>query len=311
LSVASHSGEKNSSRANRFSTYFFGDYSQGTDGLMFMILIRLLWVFFLLIILNGCRWGGTLKPITPSQILSGERGRLGIAALERGDLAEAEKKLEEAVKLNKKDIAHRRYYADALWQSGKHEVALQQLHEAIKLGGTEDASLHISLAEKHLLLNRPTTAFQHADIAIQLSPQDYKGWALRGKAGWFLAAAQQTDDLPEKTQQSMIHARNDYYRALSFSPNNRDLLPELAAIQMICRQPEHALATWQNLQDLFPKGAEPTDLLRGKAEALIALQRFDEAIQCLNTAQQREPERPEIEQRIREVIAMTQTKKLF
>jgi tetratricopeptide (TPR) repeat protein len=280
-----------------------------------MILIRLLWVFFLLAILNGCHWGGTLKPITPSQILSGERSRLGIAAMERGDLAEAEKRLEEAVKLSKKDIAHRRHYADALWQCGKYEDALRQLNEAIKLGGTDDVSLHISLAEKHLILNRPSIAFQHANIAIRLAPHEYKGWALRGKAGWFLATGQQTeqqlDELPEKVQQYMVQARNDYYRALSFSPNNRDLLPELAAVQMICRQPEHALATWQNLQDLFPKGAEPADLLRGKAEALIALQRFDEAIHCLHTAYQREPERPEIEQRIREVIAMTQKKNLF
>ncbi|MDR0609707.1 MAG: tetratricopeptide repeat protein [Planctomycetaceae bacterium] len=281
-----------------------------------MILIRLLWVFLLLIILNGCHWGGALKPITPSQILSGERSRLGIAAMERGDLAEAEKRLEEAVKLNKKDIAYRRYYADALWQRGKYEEALQQLNEAIKRGGTDDASLHISLAEKHLILNRPSTAYQHANTTIRLAPQEYKGWALRGKAGWLLAAGQQLtelqrDESPEKIQQYMIQARNDYYRALSFSPNNRDLLPELAAVQMICRQPEHALATWQNLQDLFPKGAEPADLLRGKAEALIALQRFDEAIHCLHIAHQHEPERPEIQQRIREIIAMTQKKNLF
>jgi cytochrome c-type biogenesis protein CcmH/NrfG len=72
------------------------------------------------------------------------------------------------------------------------------------------------------------------------------------------------------------------------------------------RQPELALATWQHLQDIFSKGSEPADLLRGKAEALIALQRFDEAIQCLNNARQHEPERPEIEQRIREVIVVAQ-----
>ncbi|MDR1271007.1 MAG: tetratricopeptide repeat protein [Planctomycetaceae bacterium] len=275
-------------------------------GLIFMVLVRLFWLFLLLIFLSGCHWGKALKPITPSQILSSERSRLGIAAMERGDLAEAEKRLEEAVKLNKKDIDHRRHYADALWQRGKYDDALRQLDEAVKRGGISDTSLHISLAEKHLMLNRLSTAYHHADAAIRLAPQEYKGWALRGKAGWFLVTEQQFSDSPEKVQEYMVQARNDYYRALSFSPNDRDLLPELAAIQMICRQPEHALATWQHLQDLFPKGSEPADLLRGKAEALIALRRFEEAIQCLNTARQREPEHPEIEQRIREVIAMTQ-----
>jgi tetratricopeptide (TPR) repeat protein len=274
--------------------------------LIFMVLVRLIWFFFLITFLSGCHWGGALKPITPSQILSSERSRLGIAALERGDLAEAEKRLEEAVKLNKKDIDHRRHYADALWQRGKYNDALRQLDEAVKRGGISDASLHVSLAEKHLMLNRLSTAYHHADAAVRLAPQEYKGWALRGKAGWFLVTGQQFSDSPEKMQEYMVQARNDYYRALSFSPNDRELLPELAAVQMICRQPEHALATWQHLQDLFPKGGEPADLLRGKAEALIALRRFEEAIQSLTIAQQREPERPEIEQRIREVTAMTQ-----
>ncbi|MDR2756942.1 MAG: hypothetical protein LBC20_14690, partial [Planctomycetaceae bacterium] len=62
-----------------------------------MVLIRLFLVFFLLTFLSACHWGGALKPITPSQILSNERSRLGIAAMERGDITEAEKRLEEAV----------------------------------------------------------------------------------------------------------------------------------------------------------------------------------------------------------------------
>lgn len=271
-----------------------------------MVLIRLFLVFFLLTFLSACHWGGALKPITPSQILSNERSRLGIAAMERGDITEAEKRLEEAVKLNKKDVDHRRHYADALWQRGKYEDALRQLDEAAKRGGINDVSLHISLAEKHLMLNHLSTAYHHADVAVRLAPQEYQGWALRGKTGWLWATEQQFSDSPENVQQYLAQAKNDYYRALSFSPNNRDLLPELAAVQMICRQPEHALATWQHLQDLFPKGSEPADLLRGKAEALIALQRFDEAILCLNIAQQREPEHPEIEQRIREIITVAQ-----
>ncbi|MDR2117150.1 MAG: tetratricopeptide repeat protein [Planctomycetaceae bacterium] len=266
----------------------------------------------MLVFFCGCHWGNALRTITPIQMLSNERSRLGIAAMERGDITEAEKRLEEAVKLNKRDADHRRHYADALWQRGKYEDALRQLDEAAKRGGINDVSLHISLAEKHLMLNHFSTAYHHADIAVRLAPQEYKGWALRGKAGWFLATGQQLSgqpelsDSPEKIQQNLVQAKNDYYRALSFSPNNRDLLPELAAVQMICGQPEHALATWQHLQELFPKGGEPADLFRGKAEALIALQRFDEAIQCLNSAQQREPEHPEIEQRLREVIAAAQ-----
>jgi tetratricopeptide (TPR) repeat protein len=141
-----------------------------------------------------------------------------------------------------------------------------------------------------------------------LAPQEYKGWTLRGKAGWLLAVGQRNSDSPEKVEQYMIQAKNDYYRALSLSPNNREILPELAAVQMDCGHPELALAAWQNLQEFFPKGAEPTDLLCGKAEVFIALRRFDEAVNCLEIVRQREPERHEIEQRLREIAAMVQGK---
>jgi tetratricopeptide (TPR) repeat protein len=228
--------------------------------------------------------------------------------MEQGDFAEAEKRLEEAVKLNKKDIDHHRHYAEALWQRGKYEESLRQLNEAVKWGGNNDASLHLSLAEKLIMMDQPSTAYRHAESAMRLVPQEYKGWALRGKAGWLLASKQRNSDSPEKVKQYLFQSRNDYYRALSLSPNNKEILPELAAVQMICSQPEHALATWQNLQELFPKGSEPTDLLRGKAEAFIALHRFDEAIHCLETARRQEPQHPEIEQRFREVITMLQNK---
>jgi tetratricopeptide (TPR) repeat protein len=260
----------------------------------------------LIILLTGCHWSQSFKPITPSQILSGERSRLGIAAMERGDVAEAEKRLEEAVKLNKKDIDHRRNYADALWLRGKYQEALQQLDEAVKNGGNNDTSLHISIAEKCLAMNQPSSAYHHANMATRLTPQEYKGWTLRGKANYLLATQQKNADSSQKYEQYIQQSRSDYYRALSLSPNNRDILPELAAVQMLCGQPEHALATWQNLQEFFPKGAEPTDLLRGKAEALIALRRFDEAMDCLKTAHAQEPERPEIEQRLHEIAVMIQ-----
>jgi tetratricopeptide (TPR) repeat protein len=273
-----------------------------------MNFIRLFLTLIFLMLLVGCHWNRSFKPITPGQILSGERSRLGIAAMEQGNLGEAEKRLEEAVKLNKKDINHRRHYAEALWQRGKYEESLQQLGEAVKLGGNNDVSLHISLAEKYLAMTQPSTAYRHADLAVRLAPQEYKGWTLRGKAGWLLAVGQRNSDSPEKVEQYMIQAKNDYYRALSLSPNTREILPELAAVQMSCGQPELALATWQNLQESFPKGAEPTDLLCGKAETFIALYRFDEAIDCLVIVRQREPERLGIEQRLREIAAMTQRK---
>lgn len=262
----------------------------------------------------GCQWSRQIKPMTPSQYFSGELSRDGNAAMEKGQWEDAEKKLGEAVKLNKKDAELRRHYAEALWNQGKRVEALRQLDEAIKRGGAQDGSLHISLAEKRLAMDDPATAYAHADEAVRLASVDHKSWALRAKAGWFLAqreaqassAESTTQRTSELFRQRMLQSRNDYYRALSLSPNNRDILPELAAVQMLCGQPEHALASWQSLQELFPPDAVPADLLRGKAEAYIALSRFDDALSALCKARDREPGRPEIGQRLQEVIALTQ-----
>lgn len=223
--------------------------------------------------------------------------------MERGDIVEAEKKLEEAVKLNRKDVTHRRNYAEALWQRNKYQEALEQLNEAVRRGGQNDASLHISLAEKYLAIQQPDTAYRHAEIAVRLTPQAERAWAVRARANGQLAERQPE---PQK-RELLLQSRNDYYRVLSLSANNREILPELAAIQMLCGQPEQALATWQSLQEHFPKGTEPADLFRGKAETYIALRRFQEARDCLETVRQREPEHFEVERRIQDIAAMSQS----
>lgn len=269
----------------------------------FQIIPRFL-VVTALLLPGGCQWSRATKPLTPSQLLSSERSQVGMAALEREDFEEAEKRLSEAVRLNKKDIAHRRNYAEALWKREKYKEALQQLDEAVKRGGAEDASLHVSLAEKNQFLNQSATAFHHADQAVELDPNNHKSWALRGTVGWRLALERRETLTERQYYAAMENAKNDFYRALSLAPDNREILPELAAVQMYCGQPEHALATWQKLQGYHQPGAEPVDLLRGKAEALIALHCFDEAMDCLNVARQREPGREEIGQRIVEVADM-------
>lgn len=268
------------------------------------VIFLILFLASVLTSLSGCQWSRTIKPLTPSQLLSSERSQAGMAALERKDYEEAEKRLGEAVRLNKKDIDHRRNYAEALWKRDKHKEALEQLDEAVKRGGNEDASLHVSLAEKNLFLNQLTTAFHHADQAIRLNPNDYKSWELRGRVGWRLAL-EQSDWKRERYVAAIEQAKSDYYRALALSPDNRDILPELATVQMHCGQPEHALATWQKLQIGYQSGAEPIDLLRGKAEALVALQRFEEALSCLQEARKQEPNQEELDRRIMEVLAMT------
>ena len=263
----------------------------------------------LLLLAVGCqlhRMNGAFATLSPRQIFdSGEHSRLGIAAMEQDKLTEAGKHLEHAVKLSKNDINHRRHYAEALWRQGKHQEALQQLEEAIKRGGQNNASLHISLAEKYLAIQEYDTAYHHADEAVRLDSQDYRSWALRGKTKRWQTTHQAgyTEHMAAMLQQ----VRDDYLRAVSLAPNERELLTELATIQMSLGQPEQALATWLSVQSLYPQKGEPPEVLIGKTETLIALQRFEEAESNLLVLQQRGLDHSEMEHRLQERIATTRT----
>ena len=252
----------------------------------------------------GCQLNRSFATLSLSQINSSEQSRKGVAALERGNLTEAEERLEHAVKLSKNDINHRRYYAEVLWQQGKHQEALGQLDEAVKRSGQGNASLHISLAEKYLIIQEYTTAYRHADEAVRLDSQDFRSWALRGKAKR-LQAVHQAGYAEHMT--AMLHqAREDYLRAVSLVPNDRDLLAELAAVQMSCGQPEQALATWLSVQSLYPQGSEPDEVLIGRTETLMVLQRFDEAETCLVAIRQRGLNNPETERRLQTIMTAAQ-----
>jgi len=253
-----------------------------------------------LVLAVGCQLNRSFAPISPGQIYSSNQGRQGIAALEQGNLAEAEKRLEDAVRYNRNDINHRRHYAEVLWQLGKHQEALHQLDEALKRGGQNNTSLHISLAEKYLEIREFTTAHRHADEAVRLDSQDYRGWALRGRAKRLQANRQA--GYVEHTMAMLHQSREDYLRAVSLSPNNRELLAELATLQMSCGQPEQALATWLTLQSLYPQGGEPDEVLIGKTETLTVLRRFDEAESNLITIRQRGLEHTEAGQRLQAMI---------
>jgi tetratricopeptide (TPR) repeat protein len=253
-----------------------------------------------LVLTVGCCFNRSFTSISPSQIFgSSEQGRQGIAALERGDLTKAEKQLEDAVKWNKNDINHRRYYAEALWQQGKHQEALQQLDEAVKRGGQNNASLHMSLAEKYLTLRQYPTAYQHADEAVRLAPQDSQSWALRARTRRLRATHEA--GYAEHTAAMFHQAREDYLRAVSLAPNDRELLAELAAVQMSCGQPEQALATWLSVQSLYPQG-EPNEVLIGKTETLTMLRRFDEAEMNLTVMRQRGLGNSEAERRLQAMM---------
>ena len=260
-----------------------------------------LFVSCLLLLASGCQINRSFAPVSPSQIFGSERGRQGIADLERGDIDKAEKKLEDAVKYSKNDINIRRHYAEVLWQQGKHQESLRQLDEAVKRSGQNNASLYISLAEKHLAIREYATAYRYADEAVRLAAYDAQSWTLRGRAKR-LQAIHRSDNA-EQMSVMFQQSRDDYLRAVSLTPNDRELLIELATVQMDCGQPEQALITWLTIQSFYPQGNEPNEVLIGKTETLAILQRFDEVESHLASIQQRGLEHTEVGRRLHNVMS--------
>ncbi|MDR1478440.1 MAG: tetratricopeptide repeat protein [Planctomycetaceae bacterium] len=270
----------------------------------FVILLSL----FLLNLAAGCKLPQSFNPLTTSRLRSVELEHLGNTALERGDNQTAEKYLSEALRLNRRDVELRRSYAESLWQQDKKNEAIAQLQYTQKHGGQNNVALNISLAEKLLVSDDIDGAYAQADEAVRLAPQDARGWALRGKATLIKVQKEldaqsknpsptielanherpnqppHTNPPPNKISEQIIKSRNDYYRAISIDPQNRNILADLAKIQLLAGQPEHSLVTLQNLQDQYPPDSLPPELLYHKAQAYTALGKHEDANHCLADA---------------------------
>lgn len=244
--------------------------------------LRTFMIFFILIscFQMGCRsipFYRMTNKASQGLILSRE----GITAYEHGDLDLAEKKLKEAVDLNKTDIEAQRYYAETLWQSGKEQEALEVLQAAIRKKGSQDNELILNqtLGEKLLQLRRPEDAFQCGERMIYLDPKKFEGWVVRANACWQLGKKDE--------------ALADYQRGLYLSPDNRDILWQLAHLQNSIGSFDRALATWQHLGRLYPVNTEPPDVLFGKAAAYYHLGRYQDASENLQLAIKLSPDKKE------------------
>ncbi len=95
----------------------------------------------------GCRLPGGRGPVSQSLVSCRQLSQQGIAALERGQVQQAEGMLGKAVAACPIDPEARRYYAEALWRGGARQEAIAQLHEACKLA-SEDAPMRVRLADE-------------------------------------------------------------------------------------------------------------------------------------------------------------------
>jgi len=230
-------------------------------------------------LLGGCRLPGYDGPVSQSVAASRQYARRGVAALERGDAAEAEQWLAKAVKSCPGDSEPRRHYAEALWQRGQREQALAQLREAVKRAD-EDPVLHRRMAEMCLELGQIDTARESIERAIDLNPKSAESWAVRGR---ILQASGQFRE-----------ALADFHRALGLAPDDRQVLLDVAELHRRLEQPHRALQALQSLAETYNPGEEPQQVLYLTGLAQLALARYDDAAESLALAAERGPTQPEL-----------------
>jgi len=227
----------------------------------------------------ACRLACREGPVPRSLATCRELSRQGIAALERGQPQQAETLLEEAVETCPVDPDARRHYAEALWLRGAQSEAVAQLEEAANLA-PDDALLRVRLAEMHLAMGQLDRAGAIADQAVDLDPKLAEAWAVRGRV--MLAAGD--------TRRALA----DFHRALSYAPEDRDVLLETAELHRRMGRPQRALATLQSLADTYSPGEEPQRVLHLTGLAYMALGQYEDAVTTLSDAAVRQTPSPDL-----------------
>jgi tetratricopeptide (TPR) repeat protein len=203
----------------------------------------------------------------------------GLAELDRGHQQKAETLLAKAVQVCPIDAEARRRYAESLWQRGARPEAIAQMEEAGRLAA-DDATLWARLAEMYLASDQAEKAWHAADQALDLDPKLSQPWAVRG--GVMRAAGHPREAL------------SDYLRALSYAPNDREILAQVAQSYRQLNQPDRALQTLQTLAETYTSGEEPWQVDFEMGLAYLALGRSDEAVESLSAAAKREKPTPEL-----------------
>ncbi len=236
----------------------------------------------LLLAQGGCLFGRRDGPVSQDLVRCRQMSLRGVRALEKGDTAEAEALLSEAVQLYPVDAEARRYYAETLWRVGKQDKALEQLAAALRLA-EDDPTLHLLKCRYELQRGQFDAALLAAQKTIDLDPALAEAWVLRARV--------------HRTRDNPAAALADYHRALGKAPQDRDILQELAEFHWWLaanssqgeRHLQRALASLHSLFEAYPQGDEPPSalLLAGRVQLLLG--RYDAARSLLAAACQRDP----------------------
>jgi len=230
---------------------------------------RGLLVLVFILALAGCRLPAAQGPVSRSLATSRQLSQQGVTALDAGDWSTAEHLFSESVETCDSNADAHRHYAETLWHRGKRSEAIAQLNEAIRLS-PDDETLLVRAAELRLATGDTSGAQEDVRLAIDLNPRSPAAWMLAGRI--------------EAAGSRLRPALAAFHRALSFAPESREALLELAECYRQLGEPERALVNLQTLADTYPPGEEPRQVVYLEGLALAALGRQHDAVDALAQA---------------------------
>lgn len=219
--------------------------------------------------LIGCR-SARSTPVDLNVASARELSFRGIDAMQQGDWDKAEQLLGKAVQTCATDVRSHRNYAEALWQRGAAESAIEHMEEAVRLSNGEPELL-VRLGEMHLASGRLDAAAQQADLAIRRNRHLASAWALQGDV--------------EFRRGRQEEALASYHRALGYEEHYPEVQMAVARVYQQSKRPHRMLATLESLEDQFPADQVPQDVYFMQGIALKQLGRYDQAIQTLAKAE--------------------------
>ena len=218
---------------------------------------------------SGC--GGIRKRLSMLEQVADCRRQCqdGRAAIDQGDWPTAVERLKQAVAADGGDVPSRRWYAEALWSTGKFEPAIAEIHQALELA-PDDTEILMRAASMEAAVGNLPVAIEYAERALDLNPKSAEAWIVRARI---------------RRQAGQRHeALLVYERPPPVSPPHRRATVEPAELYGELGRPERALVSLQAVRAQSPPGEEPLDVLARLARTYTMLERHEDAAACYRTA---------------------------
>lgn len=221
----------------------------------------------------GCRAIGRFgenRQSIAARRLSGQ----GFQAMHDGRWDIAENLFTDALAVSKSDDRAHWGLAEAYWERGEKEQAIQQIEQAVRLSAG-DPRLVQRAGEMYLELGQMEKADLHSNWALQLQRDSEVAWALRGD---YLRAIGDDKD-----------ALAAYHRALALQPDYPQVQLRAAEIYLAGGRFDRVLATLDRLQDGvgIDETTQRVDMIQGIA--MRQLGRNEEALRCFLRAARKDP----------------------